>query len=353
MTDSSSDSKGFSHVRRILIVKPSALGDIVHSLPLLNALKKGFPKAQIDWVVAHGLDTFLEGHPMINRLWVIKKDQWKRLNRLGQTLGEINRLRKNLKNRDYDVCIDLSGLFRSGVISWFSKAPVRLGFKESDEGSPFFYTHKIHGSMKIHAIDRYLKFAAFLGCPTDAVSYPFAPYDTDPAICRTLPKAYAVMSPSAGKPANRWPAERFGEVAANLELPVVVVASGAEAHIADEVVAHARGNAVSIAGKTGLKDLLAVIGRACFFICNDTGPMHMAAALKVPVFAIFGPANPVRTGPYGNSHTVIQKDYSCIPCYAKHPCTRHEFRCMKTLTADEVLACIRGAAWCCTKACQN
>ncbi|MCG8637296.1 MAG: hypothetical protein MI863_25925, partial [Desulfobacterales bacterium] len=160
-------SARFDRVKRILIVKPSALGDIVHSLPFLNAVKQRFPAAEIDWVVAHGLHTFLEGHPMINRLWVIKKDQWKRPGNLRQTLSEINQLRKDLGARGYDVCIDLSGLFRSGLISGFSKAPVRLGFKESDEGSPFFYTHKIHGSMGIHAIDRYLKIAAFMGCRTD------------------------------------------------------------------------------------------------------------------------------------------------------------------------------------------
>lgn len=341
MPEKNAAAPDFSHVRRILIVKPSALGDIVHSLPVLNALKKGFPGARIDWVVAHGLHTFLEGHPMINRLWVIKKDKWKQKGRLKKTLREINDLRKDLAERRYDVCIDLSGLFRSGLISWFSKAPVRLGFRESDEGSPLFYTHKIHGSMKIHAIDRYLKLARFLGCPVDEVVYPFAPYDPDPGICSSLPETYAVMSPSAGKPANRWPAMRFGEVAAALDLPVVVIASKAEADIAEEVVSHAKGNAVSIAGKTGLKDLLAVIRRARFFICNDTGPMHMAAALNVPVFAIFGPANPVRTGPYGKIHTVIQKDFPCSPCYAKHPCTRHDFRCMETLKAEEVLDLIR------------
>ena len=322
--------------RRILIVKPSALGDIVHTLPVLHALKRGFPEARIDWVVAHGLHTFLEGHPLIHRLWVIKKDEWKKLGRLGQTLAEINRLRTDLKNQKYDVCIDLSGLFRSGLITGFSRAPIRLGFKESDEGSPFFYTHKIHGSMQIHAIDRYLGLARFLGCPTDEIVYPFAPYDPDPPICRDLPEAYIVVSPSAGKPANRWPAGKFGELAARLPLPVVVIASGAEADIAAETVAHARGNAVSIAGKTGLKDLLAVIQRARFFICNDTGPMHMAAALKVPVFAIFGPANPIRTGPYGSIHTVIQQDFPCAPCYAKHPCTRYDFRCMETLDVETV-----------------
>ncbi|MCP3941307.1 MAG: glycosyltransferase family 9 protein [Desulfobacteraceae bacterium] len=324
----------FKSVKNILIIKPSALGDIVHSLPFLNALKKGFPHAKIDWVVGHGLHTFLEGHPMIDRLWVIKKDQWKKIGNLKQTLGEINDLRRGLGASAYDVSIDLSGLFRSGVISYFSKTKIRLGFKESDEGSPFFYTHKIHGSMNIHAIDRYLKIAQFMGCPIDEISYPFAPYDLCPPICRSLPKDYVVMSPSAGKPANRWPAHKFGELASRLSLPVVVISAAAEADIANEVVLHSKKNAFSIAGKTNLKDLLAVIGGAKYFICNDTGPMHMAAALNIPVFAIFGPANPVRTGPYGVIHTVIQKDLDCSPCYRQKPCDN--YRCMEQLSVSQV-----------------
>lgn len=324
----------FDSVKNILIVKPSALGDIVHSLPVLHALKRKFPEAHIDWVVAHGLHSFLEGHPMIRKLWVIKKDEWKKKGRLGTTVREILELKKGLGSAGYDVAIDLSGLFRSGVFTWFSKAPVKLGFKESDEGSPFFYTHKVHGSMEIHAIDRYLELVRFLGCPTDEIVYPFAPYDPDPVIAQTLPQSYAMMSPSAGKPANRWPAEKFGELAARLPLPTVVISSAAEAQIAQTVVEHSQGKAISIAGKTSLKELLALIGKARFFICNDTGPMHMAAALNIPVFAIFGPANPVRTGPYGDIHHVIQKDLPCSPCYAKHPCDN--YRCMEELGVDDV-----------------
>ncbi|EMS79619.1 lipopolysaccharide heptosyltransferase I [Desulfotignum phosphitoxidans DSM 13687] len=286
--------------------------------------------------MSHGLHTFLEGHPLIHTLWVIKKDQWKQWSRLEDTVKEILSLKKQLGCVGYDVAIDLSGLFRSGVITWFSKAPVRLGFAESDEGSPFFYTHRIHGSMKIHAIDRYLEIARYMGCKINSIEYPLAPYNPAPGILQTLPKKYVVMAPSAGKPANQWPAEKFGELASRLSLPSVVIASGGEAGIADTVVAHAKGNAISIAGKTGLKELIPVISRAAFFVCNDTGPMHLAAALNIPVFAVFGPANPVRTGPYGDIHTVIQLDLPCAPCYAKYPCTRYDFRCMKDLSVDQV-----------------
>jgi len=328
----------FENIKNILIIKPSALGDIVHSLPFLAVVKKKFPHAKIDWVVAHGLHEFLEGHPMINRLWVIKKDQWKKLRHLKHTLGEIKELKKGLKDSKYDVSIDLSGLLRSGIISHFSNAKIRLGFKESDEGSPFFYTHKIHGSMKIHAIDRYLEIARFMGCSIDKIDYPFAPYDPNPPILKQLPSAYAVMCPSAGKPANRWQAEKFGRLAAKLKLPTIVIASLSEADIAQEVVQNSKGKAISIAGKTGLKDLVALIANASFFICNDTGPMHIAAALDISVFAIFGPANPIRTGPYGSIHTVIQKNIDCAPCYAKQPCSH--FKCMNELSVDDVFITI-------------
>jgi heptosyltransferase-1 len=324
----------FENIKKILIVKPSALGDIVHSLPFLAAVKKQFPDVQIDWVVAHGLHTFLEDHPYIHHLWVIKKDRWKRPARVWTTLKEINALRKGLKAEHYDVCIDLSGLLRSGLISWASNASIKLGFKESDEGSPLFYTHKIHGSMNIHAIDRYLEIARFMGCRVDGIEYPFAPYDKNPAVLNDLPDQFCIMSPSAGKVANRWPAERFGRLASQLDLPTIVIASGAEADIAQTVVDNSSGRAMSLAGKTGLKELIALIGRASFFVCNDTGPMHIAAALKIPVFAIFGPANPVRTGPYGQIHTIIQKKMACSPCYAKTPCDH--FSCMNDISVDRV-----------------
>jgi len=328
----------FDNIKKILIIKPSALGDLVHSLPFLAVVKKKFPDAEIDWVVAHGLHKFLEGHPMIDKLWVIKKDQWKKPGHLPCTLKEINELRKGLSAADYDVSIDLSGLLRSGIITYFAGARIKLGFKESDEGSPFFYSHKIHGSMNIHAIDRYLEIAKFMGCSIEKKEYPFAPYDPCPTILNGLPPKYAVMSPSAGKPANRWHAEKFGRLASKLRLPTVVIASSAEADIAGKVEKYSNGKAVCLAGKTGLKDLIALIAGASFFVCNDTGPMHIAAALNIPVFAVFGPANPVRTGPYGTLHTVIQKRMDCVPCYAKHPCSH--FRCMNDLSVEEVFKII-------------
>jgi len=319
---------------KILIIKPSALGDIVHTLPFLAALRTTFPAAEIHWVVARGLHTFLEGHPMINRLWIMDKERWKQLSRFRESIQEINSFRKGLANEHFDVSIDLSGLLRSGLITFAAGARYKLGFSDSDEGSPFFYTHTVEGGRQIHAIDRYLKLAALMGCDATQVSHPMPPYPADTPLLSSLPDRFCVIAPSAGKEANRWPAERFGALAASLSLPSVVISSKADAEVVATVVATSNGMAINLAGKTGLKELVALIARARFLISNDTGPMHIAAALGVPVFAIFGPANPVRTGPYGSIHTVIQEPLDCIPCYRQQPCTH--WTCMQDITVEKV-----------------
>ena len=323
-----------SEYRKILIIKPSALGDIVHTLPFLAAVHNRFPEAEIHWVVARGLHRFLEGHPMITKLWIMDKDIWKKISRLHKSVPEIIHFGRALAAERFDISIDLSGLLRSGLITWAAGANERLGFSDSDEGSPLFYTHKIRGGTNIHAIDRYLKLARLMGCDVSKVEHPMPPIVGKISENSFLSEQFCIIAPSAGKEANKWPAERFGQLAAGLPIRSVVISNRADSPVVDEVVAASGGKAISMAGKTGLKELAALISRAEFFISNDTGPMHIAAALGIPVFAIFGPANSVRTGPYGCNHTIINKELSCAPCYRQNPCSH--WSCMKDLSVTEV-----------------
>ncbi len=324
---------------KILIIKPSSLGDIVHSLPFLHAIKKRYPKSEVHWVIAKGLFPFLEEHPLIDRFWLFNKDQWKCFSNLKKTVPELRFFIQGLRSQHFDVSIDLSGLLRSGLITWVAGAKHKLGFAESDEGSPLFYTHKIHGDMNIHAIDRYLKIATFMGCEANEIHYPLPPYDSNPAVCADLPEKYCVMVPSAGKEANRWPAERFGQLAAKFSMPSVLIGGRGDEPVAETVVENANGKAISLAGRTTLKELIPIIKKAEFMVSNDTGPMHIAAACNVPVFAIFGPANPGRTGPYGEIHTIIREELDCAPCYAWKPCDN--WRCMENIEVNEVFDRIR------------
>jgi lipopolysaccharide heptosyltransferase II len=275
---------------------------------------------------------------MLTRLWIMDKDRWKHPGRLHRSLAEIVRFGRGLRRARFDVSIDLSGLLRSGLVTWAAGARERLGFSDSDEGSPFFYNRKIVGGDAIHAIDRYLKLARLMDCDVAGIHYPMAPLPDSTPLLDSLPEEFCVITPSAGKKANRWPAERFGALAASLPLPSVIVGGKSDTSVAETVVQHGGGQATSMAGKTGLKELVTLIGRARFMVCNDTGPMHIAAALGVPVFAIFGPANPVRTGPYGEIHTVIQRNMDCAPCYRWQPCDH--WQCMLDLSVQEVASII-------------
>jgi len=332
--------QGIKNPHKILIVKPSSLGDVVHSLPFLNALRERFPRTEIHWVIAKGLEDLLTNHPMINRIWVINKDMWKKVSRIRNSVHELRVFMKKLRKEKYDIVVDLQGLLRSGIITISTGSSFRIGFQEAREGSRFFYTHKVRAGRDIHAVDRYLKIAAFLGCDISEVCFPFPLYAASSVVNRhLLPSSnYSVIAPGARWRTKRWPPEKFGKLASLLPSNSVVVGSKGDLEIAKRVVALSEGKAVSLAGKTTLKELIEVIRGAELFISNDSGPMHIAAALGIPIFAIFGPTDPLRTGPYGKVHTVIREDIPCSPCLKR---TCPDLKCMEQLSVEKVYECIR------------
>jgi len=321
---------------KILIVKPSSLGDVVHSLPFLNAIRKRYPEAEIHWLVFKGFEGLLEGHTMIHKLWIVDKSSWTKFNHAIDTIAEIKSLLRDLKEERFDLVVDLQGLLRSGIITASTGAPVRIGFKEAREGSRLLYTDKVPGGRNIHAVDRYLKVAEFLGCDISEVAFPL-PYSGITSSFNTHPSSfeeYAVIVPGARWVSKRWPTNNFGKLASLLHFRSIIVGSKDDVNIANEIVARSQGKSVSFAGKTDLKELIAVIKGSKFLVTNDSGPMHIAAALGVPVFAIFGPTDPARTGPYGKGHTIIREPVACAPCFKK---TCGDTKCMEDLSVEKVL----------------
>ena len=326
---------------KILIVKPSSLGDVVHSLPFLSSIRSCFPKSEIHWVIAKGLEGLLDGNPMISRLFVINKDLWKKISHAADTVLEVKRLFKEIRAERYDLVVDLQGLLRSGLITMASRAPVRIGFTEAREGSGFFYTAKVRGGKDLHAVDRYMKIAAALGCETAGAVFPLPSFGNRDEWLKSFRKdfdEYVVIVPGARWDTKIWPAAHFGEVASRLPVRSVVVGSGADKGIAEEVVGSSRGKAVSLAGRTTLTELIEIMMGARLVISNDSGPMHIAAAVGVPVVAIFGPTSPERTGPYGDSHTIIRSGAACSPCFKKK-CG--DLKCMKEVKPSEVYKKVR------------
>src|SRR5208283_1160778 len=325
---------------KLLIIKPSSLGDVVHSLPFLNVIRESFPHAEIHWVLAKGLEGLLENHPMVQKLLVINKDRWKEMKRLRGTWSEFKSLLGELRGESYDIAVDLQGLLRSGILAAASKAPVRLGFREAREGSRLFYTQSITGGREIHAVDRYLKIASSLGCDTRTVAFPM-PLVKESLKIRQLKQEigeYSVFAPGARWKTKQWSAERFGRLSSLLSIRSIIIGSGADEALAQEAVAYSKGKAISMAGKTDIKEMISLIRKAEFMVTNDSGPMHIAAACGVPVVALFGPTNPARTGPYGIGHVIIRGAGACAPCYKKK-CD--DIRCMDSILVDEVHEAIR------------
>ncbi|MBF0607474.1 MAG: lipopolysaccharide heptosyltransferase I [Candidatus Magnetobacterium sp. LHC-1] len=331
---------------KILIIKPSSLGDVIHALPFLSALREGYPQAELHWVIARGLYDLLDGHPMIHRLWAIDKDQWKRPWRITKTVEELNALRVGLRDERFDVVVDLQGLFRSGLVAALSGCPRRIGLKEAREGSRMFYNELVDGGRDLHAVDRYLRVATTaLGCKVPSVAFPLPMGEPPEGLAQ---RDFAVIVPGARWKTKQWEAEKFGQVAARLPVSSVVIGSADDTEAAAVVVAHSAGKAINLAGRTSLKDIVGIIGRARLMITNDTGPMHIAAALNVPVFAIFGPTDPKLTGPYGCSGCVFRTAIACSPCRKKNCRTK---KCLRDLSFQSVYETIYDSVF--SGACQE
>ncbi|WP_353684880.1 lipopolysaccharide heptosyltransferase I [Thermodesulfovibrio sp. 3907-1M] len=318
-------------VKKLLLVKPSSLGDIVHSLAFLNAVKENFPDVKIHWIVSKEFEELLTEHPLIDKVITVDKNRWKNLKNIALTAREFQSLRRLLKNENYDIAVDLQGLLRSGVITWLSGASIRVGFKEAREFSSCFYNKKISVSLDIHAVLRYLEVAKALGCKINSVKFP-VPQAKEPDWLSEFDD-FVVIIPSTRWQSKNWCLPYFVELIKMLPYDFLIVGSKSDESDALKIEGYSQGKAKSIAGKTTLKELIAIFKKSLFVITPDTGTMHLAVACGKKVVAIFGPTSPERTGPFGEGHLIIKSPVQCSPCFRK---TCSEFKCMKEITPQMV-----------------
>jgi len=338
---------------KILIIKPSSLGDIIHALPFLKAVKDTFQDASIDWVISKNLRGILEDNPLINELIVFDKDSWKSIKNIPKTSRDISRLRKTLKSRNYDIAVDLQGLLRSGLMSLSTPSPLRVGFADAREGSRFMYNRKVSVNGITHAVDKNLEIAKAIGATAEKAEFPLRIDDKSRRKTKELlgdVKKYIMILPSARWPSKRWPPENFAALISKLSIPCVIAGSGADREICLKIIKNITGTGqtikqpkvINLCGETSLKELAALIEGARAVVSNDSGPMHIAAALNRPVIALFGPTDPSKTGPYGwqknKDLKVIMRGISCSPCFKKR-CK--EPVCMTEISAEMVFDKLR------------
>ena len=329
---------------RILLIKPSSLGDIVHTLPVVFALKSRWPTLHLTWCVKRQWAELVERVEGVDRVWPVE----------GTLQGWI-RAGAKLRAERFDVAIDLQGLFRSGVLARLSRAPVRIGFANGREGSPWFYTWRVPvPSLDVHAVDRYLSVAKALGA---SVSGPprfcFKRLEEDQKLIQdlfkhnelSLEQPWVAMNVTARWLTKRWPLRSFAAVIDQLSVehraPIVVMGSAEERPYIHELRVLAKHPFIDLSGEVPLRCLPTLLSTAAVMVTNDSGPMHIAAACGVPVVAMFGPTSALRTGPYGTEHQILEGQVSCRPCFSRE--CRHDPRleCLHQITPTQVVEVVR------------
>ncbi len=365
----------------ILIVKLSAIGDVIHTLPSLAALRRCWPDADITWVVEEAAADILWGQPDLNRVVVSSRKRWLKELRKGviaKPVREMHAFLAELQSRKYDLVIDFHGLFKSAVIVFLSGGKRKLGYASLQEGSGLFYNEKIPEEMGKHAVERYLDFVRYLvrgekkTCldETPAFRISFGEKEKNRVselLCekpaghflagsndesqgrdkkdktdslRPAPPSFIAMNPVAFWETKLWENGKFALLADRIsrELGIAVVLTGGDAKPLEKIRKLMKTEALNLGGRTTLRELAALYKMAKIVVTTDSGPMHLAAAVGTPVIALFGPTDPARTGPFGFGHLVIRAGLSCSPCLRKQ-CPNP--RCMTEISVDAVFHAVR------------
>lgn len=333
--------------RRVCVIKPSALGDIAHAVPVLSALRELFSASHISWVVNKAYEPLLAGHPHLNATIPFDRGAYRRspLKAVTYSLQFADHLRR----RRFDLVIDLQGLLRTGLMTAATGAAVRIGFANSREGSRHFYTHRIAvpDADRIHAVDRYWRVVGALdgGHLPKRFVLPVQPTELAAADAElaALPRPWLALAPGARWLTKRWPVGAFAETAnrAHAEFGGTVLLVGAVDDIALSADLRSRltGPSIDYTGKTGIAKMVAVLSRADAMLSNDTGPLHVAAALGVPCVAPYLCTKPVLHGPYNSSAGGVPTTVPCAGSYLRQ--CPHGMVCLADLTPDKLWPALR------------
>jgi lipopolysaccharide heptosyltransferase I len=325
-------------LQRILVVRLGSLGDLVHTLPAVSALRRTFPGADIDWVVDRPHAPFLALVPVITRTLVLRD----------RTAAAWLEMRRTMRGHRYDAAVDFQGLIKSAFLARLSGAGRVIGFDRRALREPaarWLYRERVDVPGGLHVIQKNLQLARALGAPADRLEFPLSPVESPVAASLRSEGLgrFALVNPGAAWPNKRWPPARFGELARALRdrhgLRSVVLWGPGEDALAAEVVRASDGAAIA-APPTSLTDLVALARAAALVVSGDTGPLHIATAVGVPAVALFGPTNPRRNGPWDDADISISL-YDRCDCHYERRCRRTaDLWCLGTIGVDAVVRAV-------------
>ena len=305
---------------KILLLKPSSLGDVIQALPVLRLLKRRFPAAEIFWWIDSALAPLLEGDPDLAGTVRFERRRWGKPRHWPEMLRSVRWLRA----QNFDLVIDLQCLLRSGAFAWLASGKFLVGLDETREGARGFYDLAVpRKTFHTHAVDWYLAVMPPLGVP---VQQNFQWLPARLAIAADVEKKWPLvfsklilLQPGARWLNKRWPVNHFAEFVRRLaeRFPgahFAVLGGKEDAPLGEIILQAAPGKVLNLCGATSLPEMVEWVRRCDLLVTNDTGPMHVAAALGRPLLALFGPTAPERTGPYGQLENVLRIALPCSPC---------------------------------------
>lgn len=326
---------------RILLVKLSSFGDVLHTLPTLEALRSAYPAAYITWLVEAAYAPLLAGHPALDEVWEAPRLHPGEL-LAGGNPSRLRSLLRRLRAQPFDLVLDVQGLLKSAIWVALARSPRKVGYDRTREGSYLALTERVPPfDPEAHAVLRSLNLAHYLGAPPALPRFRLnldAGVDTSGLIPMETGRPLAMLHPGARWASKLWPAASWARLAGWLTdrgFQVAMTGSPADEKLVAEVTGKTRSPIFDLAGRTSLAELAAILRRARLAVTTDTGAMHLAAALGTPVVALFGPTAPWRTGPFGEGHQVVRLGLPCSPCF-KRQCP--EPRCLTDLTPEVVKA---------------
>ena len=327
---------------KILILKPSSLGDVVQALPVLRLLKSQNPSNEIYWWVSSDLVELLEGDPDLAGLFVFRRRRWSAPWHWSEAVVSIAQMRA----QRFDWIIDLQGLARSGFVAWLGRAKLCVGVEDWREGAPAFYDLPVpRPSQLAHAVDWYLAVAKALGAPIHWDFTWLPPRKEAAASVRRKwnPDCarWILINPGARWANKRWPVEHYIELVRQLAeskpaFSFGILGSGIESDLGAAIGRAVPGKCLDLTGQTSLSEMIEWIRLSELVVTNDTGPMHIAAALAKPVVAMFGPTEPRRTGPYGQVEHALRIELPCAPCLKPRCHFVRPMECLRAISPERV-----------------
>ena len=328
---------------RILIVLHGSIGDVTRALPLANLVRRAYPKARLVWSVEPAAFPLVERHPAVDEALLFERGRWR------STLGPFLR---RVRSGRFDLVLDLQRHLKSGLISWWSRAPHRLGFHRADakEFNWLFNNHHIPAlGESMSKLTHYLNFAQFLGIDPYPIEWQFPLTGEEKgnvdAMLRDAGERFAVFFVGARWESKRWFASETAKAAAEVRqrygLEIVLLGGREDGAFAREVESCSDLRVTNCVGRTSLREAIGILSRARVAVGPDTGLMHLCAAVGTPVVSLWGATSPVRTGPHGFQDLVIRGRAACSPCYLRScPIGRI---CMQSIGAAEVAAMVGSA----------